>query len=407
MIRGALDSDLGEGGGGPRAGCRIYGLEIDSGLDLYTRRRRGPAEADVRVLLGSNVPHTREVPEGDLMAQWSIESGLRASFVRCGDGTHLLRFEQTCDVIVDPIEGLVRVHMVEGVSPAMGGVLVSGTVLSYLLMLRGERVLHASAVDMGSHAVGIVGSSGMGKTTLATLLCRDGGLLITDDVLRLDPGSAGGFGCALGATEVRLRQAAVGLSEDFDQRATHRDTADDRRALSVPTSTTEHVPLCALLIPRPRRDGAPLALTRIPAAQATMALLSFPRILGVRDSDLLAMQLRQMADVAASVPLFVADVPWGPPFAAGLAGDLMAMLGDLVGGETDRGELADADPVSALVAECGQIPPAADDELAALQVAIHLEEATGRRVPAELLAPAHLVGQSALSSTVRRLLGDA
>lgn len=325
MTRGTANTD------DDSHGCRLYGLDIVSELDLFARRVRVTEGADVRVGLGATVPATTELPVGDLAAQWSTDTGLTASFVRRADGSHLLRFESTCDVVVDSRAERVTVHLVEGVPDAMGGVLVGGTVLAYVLMLRGEVVLHASAVDVGGQAVAFVGSSGMGKTTLATMMCRDGGLLITDDVLRLSRGAAGEYGCALGATELRLRAAAAGLTDEFAEGGSHRRTADDRRALSVPAATEEGVWLSALLIPRPRRDGSELTLTRLPPAAAALSLLSFPRILGLRDQGMLAAQFDQSIDLAGRVPVYIADVPWGPPFEADLSDRLLAALDSQVG----------------------------------------------------------------------------
>lgn len=321
-----MSNDNATGGAGDVFGCRLYGLDVLSEIDLFARRPRTTEGVDVLVELGESGCPTAQAPEGDLSVEWSTSAGLTARFVRRSDGSHLLRFEDTCDVVLDDRLERVTVHMAEGVPLDMGGVLVSGTVLSYLLMLREETVLHASAVDLGGRGVGFVGSSGMGKSTMATLMCRDGGLLITDDVLRLSSLDSSGYGCALGATELRLRSAAAGLTDEFAGDVSHRATADDRRALSVAPATREDVPLAALLIPRPNRDSSELSLTRIEPAAAALTLLSFPRILGVRDPRLLASQLVQMSQVAERVPVFVADVPWGPPFAADLSGRVLAAL---------------------------------------------------------------------------------
>lgn len=305
--------------------CRLYGLDIDSELDLHVRRPAMAGGPDVRVELGEVVPPRGEAVDGDLMAQWATASGLVASFVRRPDGSHHLRFESTCDVVVDRrLESLV-VHPHVGTPEAMAGVLVGGTVLSWVLMLRDALVLHASAVDVGGRAIGFVGSSGMGKTTLATLLCRGGGLLLTDDVLRLTPDGAGGHLCSLGATELRLRESAASLADEFTQDGARR-TADDRQALSVPVATEEDVPLAALLIPRPNRSTCELSLTRVPASAATLSLLSFPRILGIRDPGLLAAEFVRTTELVERVPVLVADVPWGPPFAADTAPRLLDEL---------------------------------------------------------------------------------
>lgn len=171
----------------------------------------------------------------------------------------------------------------------------------------------------------------MGKTTLATLMCKDGGLLITDDVLRLSRGADGHHDCALGATELRLRAAAADLTDEFADGGSHRPTADDRRALSVPAATEEGVPLAAVLIPRPRRDGSAMTLTRLQSTAAALTLLSFPRILGIRDPRILAAQFVHMTELAESIPVFVVDVPWGPPFQADLSARLVATLDSHLG----------------------------------------------------------------------------
>lgn len=64
--------------------------------------------------------------------------------------------------------------------------------------------------------------------------------------------------------------------------------------------------------------------------------------------------------------------------------------------------------VDELLRECAAIPLDPDDgELAALAVAVHLEEALGLVVPGELLTRDHLVPPDALERTVRQLLAGA
>ena len=147
-----------------------------------------------------------------------------------------LRFFGTCDVDLDPSLTRATVHPMPGADPDLLSVLVSGTLLAFVLTMRGETVLHASAVQVGDAALAFVGASGMGKSTMATLLCADGARLVTDDVLRLDTTSSPPT-CALGATELRLRKGADHLSERFANQPGSapalRTTGDARQALAA------------------------------------------------------------------------------------------------------------------------------------------------------------------------------
>lgn len=60
---------------------------------------------------------------------------------------------------------------------------VSGELLAVLLRQRGLLVLHGSAVARDGRAVGFIGDSGWGKSTLAAALVERGWRLLTDDLL--------------------------------------------------------------------------------------------------------------------------------------------------------------------------------------------------------------------------------
>ncbi|MGD9657150.1 MAG: hypothetical protein AB7U61_05845 [Methylocystis sp.] len=57
--------------------------------------------------------------------------------------------------------------------------------VSAALIQRGEESLHATAIDIGGRAIGLLGACGAGKSTLAAFLKARGGDIITDDMLRL------------------------------------------------------------------------------------------------------------------------------------------------------------------------------------------------------------------------------
>ena len=78
----------------------------------------------------------------------------------------------------------MRVHADPDADDGVPSLFLGGA-LAAAVALRGACVLHASAVQTENLVIAFVGSSGMGKTTVAALCCASGARLVTDDVLRV------------------------------------------------------------------------------------------------------------------------------------------------------------------------------------------------------------------------------
>lgn len=70
--------------------------------------------------------------------------------------------------------------------PDFVAAVISGELFAALLRQRGHLVLHGSAVARDGRAVGFIGHSGWGKSTLAASLVSRGWHLLTDDLLVVD-----------------------------------------------------------------------------------------------------------------------------------------------------------------------------------------------------------------------------
>src|SRR5438128_1281349 len=80
----------------------------------------------------------------------------------------------------------VDVQPAPGATPELLRLFLLGAVSAVLFHRAGRLVLHGSAVVMQDAAVGLLGASGWGKSTLAGLLHQRGHRFLTDDVLAVD-----------------------------------------------------------------------------------------------------------------------------------------------------------------------------------------------------------------------------
>jgi hypothetical protein len=307
---------------------RLYGLTIASELPLHQDRVVDDAVPDVVLSVGESRPVPADEALGVRLADVSEDDGSTRyfTFTRCADGSYLLRYYRIGDFAVSADLSRVVLHLDPDADPGFASVLATGSVPSFLLLANGFPLLHASAVDVGGSAVAFVGYAGMGKSTMATVMCAAGAAIVTDDVLRLEL-SGDEARCYLGANETRLRKSAADLAAAFGTEVGARRTSDERDALRLPASCNELLPLRAIVVPQPDRDSRVVDVQRLGKVEALLMLSRFPRIVGWEDPDALAEQFGFLAQIVETAPVFVARVPWGPPFPAGLAAQILDAVG--------------------------------------------------------------------------------
>jgi hypothetical protein len=305
---------------------RLYGLAVRSQVPLHQSRAVTDGRPDLDIALGAQMARTHATPPGRVLLDLRAHRQYYTA-TETPTGYHL-RFYGTCDVVLSADLATARVHLVDGADPDVLSVLLAGTVMAFVLAMRGEPVLHASAVETAGRALAFVGASGMGKSTLATLMCASGARAITDDLLRLDL-AASPPRCALGASELRLRQGSVALAAQFDASPPRRRTADARDALTVPASKAEGLPLAAIVVPLPDRSSTQTAarVDRLDPKSAFLLLSRFPRLLGWQDKSVLRRQFQHLGEIVGRVPVHLAVLPWGPPFGAGTAEAILRAVG--------------------------------------------------------------------------------
>ena len=301
-----------------------YGLTVRSDMPLHALPRAqdaGHVDVDLRNGVQLNVP--MGYPDGEVLLALEHDGVLRyaATFDR---DHYVLRFAGCCQFVITHDLSRVRYQRDPSADPELVTILASGALLAFMLAMRGITALHASAVQMRDSAIGIVGASGLGKSTCAALLAAAGSPLVTDDVLRVSLGHR--TIVYTGAQELRLRESSQSVIAQFDKRVTTRVTADGRMALRPVATDHPTLPLALLMVPRPRRDCEQVRVVALPRAQALLRLVSFPRLLGWRSTRVLERHFSDVADLAQRVTVVEADVPWGPPFGP----DIGASLADLL-----------------------------------------------------------------------------
>lgn len=286
-----------------------------------------PGGVDLVVTKGECRAIPWERPSPDVIAEaFDGEGWPRYSFCTLEDERTVARFYAFADFVLDGERRHAVCHRDPGITDGMAGLLVPGNVLSYLLSVAGECVLHASAVEFSpGQAVAFVGPTARGKTTCATLLCAEGCPLITDDVLVLGL-SEGPPRCRRGATTLRLRPQQADLVSRFARAPSVTDTPDGRLAVRPRDLAGDGLALSAIVAPAASRHDNSFRLKRLSKSEALGLILAMPRIEGWRSAAHLSRMFAQAATVAEAVPVVEMNVPWGPPFGSEIGAELIRQI---------------------------------------------------------------------------------
>ncbi len=300
----------------------LHGLRVRSELPLDGRISEDAAEPDFDVRLMDSDEDATHDQNARILAQVDESE---YTFMATSPEEQLIRFGNQFEFQVSCERRLIKVRLSGGGNREFASILLAGNVLSSVLTLQGECVLHASGIQIDGSALAIVGASGMGKSTMTALLCAAGARLISDDVLRLTA-SRRGTACFAGTSLIRLRPAAAELALLFPDGMTI-PTPDGRIGVRVQQAAGSRFQLHAIVIPRPSREAPELIVERLGGRAALVELLRYPRLLGWRVSEPTRRSFRFLSDVAMNVPVFSAEVPWGPPFDSAMPRQLLERVG--------------------------------------------------------------------------------
>jgi hypothetical protein len=298
------------------------GVRLRSELELALPRAHGDGW-DVDARRGPEIHDSVELPPGEVVAEYDSGNGEKWYIATRVDDGFLVRFRECGEFAITSDLDTIEVREDPAGRTELLPILLAGTVSAFLLTLRGHLVLHASAVAMDDVALAFVGQSGQGKSTMAALMCVDGAELVTDDVLSVDPTPPAT--CIGGAPELRLREKAAPIARAHTE-GTIRTTADERHAFAPRMADVRSRPLAAIVIPVPSRTATEVEAEQLDPTKALFAILATPRVHGWRDKAVLAREFDMLSALVNSVPVFVASVPWGPPFDPAVARSIAKLL---------------------------------------------------------------------------------
>jgi HPr Serine kinase C-terminal domain len=160
---------------------RVYGLTLASELrhSLPDDPREGSGGATVE--LRAARPHVFRRLADKLQGNpndWVHQEILE-------DGSLYVRWEEWLELLVSSDGTLVLCGNRSNVALESFDAYLTNFAVSAALLQQGEEPLHATVVEIGDRAVGLLGPSGAGKSTLAAHLINRGGNLVTDDMLRV------------------------------------------------------------------------------------------------------------------------------------------------------------------------------------------------------------------------------
>lgn len=267
----------------------LYGFEIESDLPL---RRLNPADGTRGKLAVVQAEKSLDAPAQEPVSTLVDDAGRRwyASY-ELENGCCLLELPPSGSFKVDPAAGRVVVDRDDGDAELLEHRIASSA-LCVLLALRGDLVLHASAVEVDGRAVLFCGPTQRGKSTLARALGEAGYRLLGEDGIAIELGGKRPIAFP-GARGVRSRRR--------DEQGRNRTELVNDPGGGAPPPC----PVAAVILLGER--GETLSVERLEAARA-LALLT-PNLVHSGGRGAIGAAFANLATLLGTVPAFTASLP--------------------------------------------------------------------------------------------------
>jgi hypothetical protein len=159
----------------------VYGITLVSELSLSLPPAARDNGADIVVAL--EVAQSQGFPPVPCDLQLDLNDWIQQAVLENGD--LYMRWAEWFDFLVSSNGRRVLCRNLSNVALESLEAHLTNFAVSAALVQLGEEPLHSTVVDIGGRAIGLLGTSGAGKSTVAAYLIERGGKLLTDDMLRV------------------------------------------------------------------------------------------------------------------------------------------------------------------------------------------------------------------------------
>jgi hypothetical protein len=228
------------------------------------------------------------------------------------DGSRYRRWRDLFDFLVTPDARCIHARRLNRTNEEALLAYLLVDALSYSMVRLGREPLHATAVLTDRGAIGFIGESGYGKSTLGACFVCHGCRLITDDMLVLTRDGAAWLAHA-GPPRIKLYRPIADRIFGAGYRGVPMNPVTEKLIvpLTIRQSVREASPLAALYLIQPDRRRAP----HRPTIRTLSPARAFPRILAATaghyayERDRLARQLTFVSALAARIPVKTLSYP--------------------------------------------------------------------------------------------------
>ena len=256
---------------------------------------------------------TEDETEPTFIRSWLSSSGGEIAKVFSTGSSYIVRYVDVADFALTRDGRDIRVLREITTDPLTLSRVRENQIVPMAMALRGQLVVHASAVDINGRCAAFCGPSGRGKSTLATALALAGHAFLTDDGLRVESIDNVYWGWPRAAllglrTESYAYFSSFGaFGMDAFEPSLHGKKTSVSAGDSIPHVASK-LQVAGLYF-LGNRDVVDANICRIAQRAVIQQLLSNTFVLDTTDRVALARHFGQISALAAAVPCFELNYP--------------------------------------------------------------------------------------------------